>query len=172
MLVSFLDFRGGDIFLRSLLALALRHFLARRLTFAAHLSSCNSALTTSRYFRLIAMSAFQMFWSLAITIYTLWFTILNLPFRPWTNWEHVHSDFLRVDQYPALFTPPIILRAFNASWWLTPISTFLFVAFFSFGRDAMEEYKRCLMLFKTHILRIPQVVKGMKLPERFSSSSE
>ena len=162
--------RNSDLALSSFTALSLRHFMMRRLTFAAHLSSGNSALTTSRYLRLMAMSALQIFWSLGITVYVLWLTILNLPFRPWTDWDDVHSDFLRIDQYPTAFTPPIILRAFNASWWLIPASTFLFVAFFSFGRDAVDEYKKCLLYFKIHILHVPEAIKNMKLPIGASSS--
>jgi len=147
----------------------MRHFMMRRLTFAAHLNSGNSALTTTRYFRLMAMSALQMFWSLSITIYTFWFTTITLSFRPWKNWGFVHSDFLRVDQFLSIYAPTLILRSFNASWWLLPISTFIFIAFFSFGQDAIDEYKRSIRAFKTTILRIPRAVKGMKLLSSASS---
>ncbi|KAJ8502460.1 hypothetical protein ONZ45_g11739 [Pleurotus djamor] len=45
-------------------ALAFRNFWRRRVMFALHLQNSNSALTPSRYFRLIAMSLFQMLFAL------------------------------------------------------------------------------------------------------------
>ncbi|KAJ3505020.1 hypothetical protein NLJ89_g7634 [Agrocybe chaxingu] len=143
-------------------ALALRHFMIRRLSFAAHLSSSNSSLTPSRYLRLMVMSALQMFWSLVVTAYALWFTVTAVRIRPWTTWADVHSDWLRIDLFPALFTPPFVERAFYVLWWLVPVSTFLFVGFFSFGKDATDEYKRCISWFKTRVLRRPESSKSFK----------
>jgi len=136
------------------LGLALRHFMQRRLSFAAHLSS-NSAFTTSRYLRLMAMSATQMVWSISMTIYALWFNLIAGPIRPWTTWSDVHSDWLRIDTFLEEFTPPFILKTFCVLWWVVPASTLLFVAFFSFGKDALDEYKKCFSWFKTHVLRRP-----------------
>lgn len=133
--------------------LALRHFMIRRMTFAAHLNSSKSALTISRYFRLMLMSIIQMIWSLAVTCYTLWFTTIGIPIRTWDNWRHVHSDFFRVDQYPAILLPPLVARAYYFLWWLVPASTIIFVAFFAFGREAVEDYKKWFMWFRRNVLR-------------------
>ncbi|KAJ6451995.1 pheromone receptor Rcb2 B43 [Mycena vitilis] len=124
--------------------LALRHFMLRRISFAAHLDASHSALTTSRYLRLMLMSVIQMVWSLSITAYILWFTLMAVPLRPWTTWADVHSNFSRVDQYPTLFIPQEVLNSYYASWWVLPASTFIFVAFFAFGREAVEDYKHGL----------------------------
>jgi hypothetical protein len=144
------------------LALALRHFMHRRVTFAAHLNTSNSALTTSRYLRLMLMSALQMVWSLAITCYALWFTTISIPIRPWTAWDDVHSDFLRVDTFLTLLTPPEVVTSFYILWWTVPISTFLFVAFFAFGRDAVAEYRRCFLWFRIRVLRRTVATKSTK----------
>ncbi|KAF8153836.1 pheromone A receptor-domain-containing protein [Crassisporium funariophilum] len=133
--------------------LALRHFMIRRLSFAAHLNSSSSALTTSRYLRLMTMAALQMVWSIAVTSYALWFTVMAVPIRKWTTWGDVHSDWLRIDLFPAEFTPEFVARAFYVLWWLIPASTFLFVSFFAFGKDAMDEYKKCFVWFRVNILR-------------------
>lgn len=132
--------------------LALRHFMIRRVAFAAHLTSSNSALTTSRYLRLMTMAALQMVWSITVTSYALWFTVLAVPIRPWTTWSDVHSDWLRIDLFPDAFTPDFVKRAFYVLWWLVPISTFLFVSFFAFGKDAMDEYRKCFVWFRVNIL--------------------
>lgn len=134
--------------------LALRHFVIRRISFASHLNGSNSALTPSRYLRLMTMSGLQMVISITVTSYALWFTVMAVPIRPWTTWSDVHSDFLRVDVYPDAFTPPFVKRAYYVSWWFTPISTFLFVAFFSFGKDAMDEYQKCFTWIRVNVLHM------------------
>ncbi|KAK7030190.1 hypothetical protein R3P38DRAFT_3189151 [Favolaschia claudopus] len=79
------------------------------------------------YLRLMLMSILQMIWSLGITIATLWFTVLSIPIRPYTSWADVHSNFSRIDQFPNLFTPEIILSFRYALWWTIPASTFICV---------------------------------------------
>ncbi|KAJ7034227.1 GPCR fungal pheromone mating factor [Mycena alexandri] len=133
--------------------LALRHFMVRRITFAAHLDATHSALTTSRYLRLMLVSVFEMIWSLAITIYILWFTVMAVPLRPWTTWADVHSNFSRVDQYPVAFVPQPVLMSFYVSWLFVPLSTLLFVAFFAFGREALDEYTQCVRWVRQRIFR-------------------
>ncbi|KAG6807824.1 Pheromone B beta 1 receptor, partial [Tephrocybe sp. NHM501043] len=78
---------------------------------------------------------------------------MAVPIRPWTTCADVHSDFLRIDRYPVRFTPQEVLTSYYVLWWMVPISTFIFVVFFAFGRDAVEEYKRCWLWFRTRILR-------------------
>lgn len=136
--------------------------MLRRLSFAAHLNGSNSALTTSRYLRLMFMAVLQMFWSITVTSYTLWFTVMAIPIRPWTTWADVHSNFSRIDLYPTLFTPELVLRTYYAVWWMVPVTSFMFVAFFAFGRDAVEEYKKCLVWVRTRVLRITPAAKGFK----------
>ncbi|KAJ7440953.1 pheromone receptor Rcb2 B43 [Mycena latifolia] len=133
--------------------LALRHFILRRISFAAHLDASHSALTTSRYLRLMLMAILEMVWSLCVTSYTLWFTTISSPIRPYTSWADVHSNFSRVDTYPTLFIPAIVARAYYFLWWLIPVSTFAFVAMFAFGRDAMEEYRKCFVFIRNTVFR-------------------
>lgn len=143
--------------------LALRHFMLRRISFAAHLDASHSALTTSRYLRLMLMSVIQMVWSLSITTYVLWFTLMAVPLRPWTGWADVHSDFSRVDTYPILFIPQVVLTSYYASWWVLPASTFIFVAFFAFGREAVEDYKNGFRwLCRTVLRQKPQTSSSSK----------
>jgi len=133
-------------------AMALRHFVIRRLTFAAHLESAHPSLNTSRYLRLTAMAMMQMVWSLCITISTLIVTSQTVPLRPWTHWADVHSDWLRVDKLSLVFTPADVERSYAVLWWLIPISTFIFVGFFAFGKEAVDEYTKCIMWVKRRFL--------------------
>jgi pheromone a factor receptor len=150
--------------------ISLRHFIRRRLSFAAHLSSSNSALTPSRYIRLMTMAALQMVWSISATVYALIFMFVSGSLRPWTTWADVHSDWLRVDAFPDAFAPPFVRRAFYVLWWIIPISTFLFVVFFSFGKDAMDEYKKCGNWVCTKVFRQDSSTSGKSKKSRFSIS--
>jgi hypothetical protein len=125
--------------------------MKRRITFARHLESSRNGLTTSRYFRLMLMAVVEMIWNIMVTSYTLWFSYMDI--RPWTNWDDVHSNFSRIDLYSTAFTPQIVLSSFYLIWWVIPASTFIFVAFFAFGKDAMEEYKTCIVWFRRNVLK-------------------
>ncbi len=134
--------------------MALHHFWIRRITFARHLQSKNSALTSGHYFRLMSMSIVQIFWSVLITALNMWFT-MRTGLRPWISWEDVHTDFGRIRQLPEVLIPDNIYRLTYAIWWTLPISSVLFFAFFSFGQEAMKEYSSCLRWFKRVVLRRP-----------------
>ncbi|KAF8174227.1 GPCR fungal pheromone mating factor, partial [Pholiota molesta] len=134
--------------------LALHNFVRRRLTFAAHLQNSNSALTTNRYLRLIAMAVTEMVWSTTLTSYNLWNNVVG-GLRPWTNWNDVHSNFSRVATFTTLDVPPQFLRIMMLFWWTLPASSLIFFVFFGFGEEALKEYKKVGRWFKTTILRRP-----------------
>jgi pheromone a factor receptor len=108
------------------------------------------------------MSAVQMVWSITVTSYTLWFTTISIPIRPWTTWADVHSNWLRIDTYATVFTPQEVLTSYYILWWTVPASTIIFVAFFAFGRDALLEYKKCFVWFRTRVLRQSAGTQSMK----------
>lgn len=135
-------------------ALAFRNFWIRRLSFARHLSSSNSALTPSRYFRLMSMSLFQMFWGSGLTAFNMWFTLKG-GLRPWTGWADVHFNFSRVGLFPIALIPPRIVTYTYILWWSTPVSTIIFFAFFGFGQDAVKEYRACFSWLKRKVCRLP-----------------
>ncbi|VDB95388.1 unnamed protein product [Peniophora sp. CBMAI 1063] len=117
---------------------SLAHFMRRRISFAHHLQH-RSALTTTKYMRLIMMSVVLMTWTVAVTAFTLYYNVPSI--RPWTNWADVHSDFGRVDQYPLAFLPETTIRGQIVLWWFVPISAWIFIAFFAFGQEAMDQYR-------------------------------
>ncbi|KAJ7719132.1 pheromone A receptor-domain-containing protein [Mycena metata] len=123
-------------------AMALHHFWVRRITFERHLAT-SSALTPSRYFRLMSLALFQMFWGLAVTLANMLFTF-RAGFRPYTSWADVHSNFSRVAAFPTFLIPVQDTRYTYALWWTIPISSVAYFMFFAFGQDAMKEYRACL----------------------------
>lgn len=145
-----------SMFMRSITdlpsGLALAHFFRRRISFSQHLKNSNSALTTSRYLRLMFMALFEMFWGVVVTVCNMWFTSRG-GMRPWTNWDDVHSNFARIALYPTLVIPSYDLKWTYVLWWTVPISGVLFSAFFSFGEDAMKEYAACITWVRCKIMR-------------------
>ena len=126
-------------------------FLRRRATFAKHLES-TSSLTTSHYLRLMLMAIMEMIMGVAATSFTLWTATLDI--RPWTGWADVHWNFSRVDQYLAFELSPFVARYYYALWWLPPASSFIFFAFFAFGKDAMREYGAFFSWFRVRLFRL------------------
>lgn len=124
-------------------AVAVRHFFRRRVMFAKHLQNSNSGLTTSRYFRLMSMAVIQMFWSLIITSFNVWFSCQN-GLRPWISWDNVHTGFSQIAYFPTVLIPTSTLTWTYILWWALPASAVIFFAFFSFGHDAVNEYRKCL----------------------------
>ncbi|KAJ7061156.1 Rcb2.42 [Mycena amicta] len=139
-------------------SVALYHFFQRRLTFARHLHDGSSALTPSRYFRLMAMALVQMLWATAITVFNMFFTISTTGVRPWISWADVHSDFGRIGVYPRAFTPESFRRPTFFTFWAVPATAFIFFIFFAFGQDAVKEYKAVVGVVR-RVARIPEKEK-------------
>nr|VWO99366.1 Pheromone receptor CPRa1p [Ganoderma boninense] len=129
--------------------LALMHFLRHRITFARLLENSNSGLTTSRYLRLMAMAFTEIIITVVSSSVTLWFTMLSL--RPWTNWADVHWNFSRIDTYPTVFLPDLILKYYHATWYIIPVSSAIFFTFFAFGQEATNGYRTGFIWIRTRV---------------------
>ncbi|KAM6493091.1 GPCR fungal pheromone mating factor [Amanita muscaria] len=118
---------------------AFRNFWVRRIIFARHLQSSNSALTPSHYFRLMSMALIQMFWSILITSLNMWFSTKD-GLYPWLSWADVHFDFSRVDLLPFALIPQESLTFMFILWWAIPASSLLYFVFFALGTEARKQY--------------------------------
>ncbi|KAF9261046.1 fungal pheromone STE3G-protein-coupled receptor [Marasmius fiardii PR-910] len=131
--------------------LALRHFTAKRVNFASY--TTQPTLTPSQFLRLVTMSILQMFWTIGVSIYVLWFNVMVAPLKPWTTWDKVHLNWLRIDLYAESSIPPAVLRAFYVIWWIIPVSTAIFVLFFAFGEESREIYASAAEWVWTKVFR-------------------
>ncbi|KAJ6522339.1 Rcb2.42 [Mycena vulgaris] len=144
---------------------ALHHFFRRRLTFARHLQDSSSALTTSRYFRLMAMAIVQMVWATFLTVTNMWLTCRD-GLRPWISWADVHSNFGRIAAFPTAFIPAKQWAWTYFIFWTVPLTAVIFFAFFAFGQDAVKEYRACVGAVRRAV-RLPEKEKagpGQSLP--------
>jgi pheromone a factor receptor len=110
------------------LAIAFAHFWKRRATFAKHLQNSDSALTASRYFRLMSMAMVEVFFGLLVTSLNMWWT-MRFGLRPWLSWEDVHFDWLEVAYFPLSIISPTELAWTFVLWFMIPIASTLFFLF-------------------------------------------
>lgn len=116
------------------------------------LKNSNSALSTGRYLRLIAMSILQIVWQTVLTAIVMYDNI-SPGLRPWTNWDDVHSNFSRIDAIPMVVYPIYYQRQFFLFLWVMPVSSFIFFLFFGFGEEALKDYKNVIRWILVKILR-------------------
>ncbi|KAH7881712.1 pheromone A receptor-domain-containing protein [Phlebopus sp. FC_14] len=151
-------------------ALAFVHFWKRRATFARHLQTSQSALTTSRYFRLMCMAIVEMFFGLLVTSLNMWFS-LRPGLRPWISWDDVHSNFSEVAYFPLFLIPEPELAWTFALWSMIPVSSTFFFVFFAFGQDAMKEYCATFSWIRCNVFRIPETSPKAHLASGFKENS-
>ncbi|KAJ7158042.1 Rcb2.42 [Mycena crocata] len=120
--------------------IALSAFLRRRIAFTRMLINADSALTTSRYIRLMSMTTLLGTWNAIIIGIGMWASYSG-GLRPWTSWSDVHFNFSRIQPYPLGAIPIKLLRVTYLLWAAVPISALFFFSFFAFGEDAMKEFR-------------------------------
>ncbi|KXN83187.1 Pheromone B beta 1 receptor [Leucoagaricus sp. SymC.cos] len=132
--------------------LALNNFIQRRIIFASHIQKSDSALTPNRYLRLISMAVTTMVYATFCACYTLYNNISS-ELAPWTTWDDVHADWLRVDTWPEFLIPPGVLKSMLIVWWAMPVSDFIFFLFFGFGEEAVKANLKAYQFVMHAILR-------------------
>lgn len=135
-------------------SLSLHHFLRLRINFGLHLRNNNSAVSASRYFRLMAMAVIVNMWDAGINTYVIVFTNqLDGGLRPWISWANVHFDWSFIAVYPTELFPSSIFAQVYFDWWIVPISCFIFFIFFGFGSEAQADYRAAAAWVWVKLLR-------------------
>jgi pheromone a factor receptor len=75
-----------------------------------------------------------------MSVFILYVNIEEHGLRPWISWENVHEDWLNVYQYPRVLVPEYTWNDTLAVWYIIPLTSVIFFAFFGFGREARDEY--------------------------------
>jgi len=133
-------------------ALALYNFTTYRRSFTAYFQSSDSALTTTRYLRLVAISLILMCWGptfLPLRIYVDAKSGLN----PWISWAHVHYNISRVDFVPAAKMSSSELSMWMALWAAIPSASFIFFLCYSFSEESQKGYHKMWLAFRHHVIR-------------------
>jgi len=144
--------------------IALRFFIIRRVEFESFLRGGSSSLTTGRYLRLMGLAVTEILWGISLSSYILFLNVFDGGLRVWDNWEHVHSDFGRIDRFPFRLMPKAIQSRLLLSWWITPATAILFFLFFGFGEEAMAEYRGVIVWIRRNVLRQEVAEKSPSVP--------
>ncbi|CAE6388469.1 unnamed protein product [Rhizoctonia solani] len=115
----------------------------RRRQFSNTLSASRSGLTTSQYFRLMALAATDMFFSLPLSVFIL-ITTLRLRQNPWISWADTHQNFGRINFFPwAIVTlRPSLYVLLQIFRWAPPALGFVFFLYFGIAGETTMEYRR------------------------------
>ncbi|KAJ7469392.1 pheromone A receptor-domain-containing protein [Mycena galericulata] len=110
----------------------LRAFLYRRAKFAQFLSASAPSLTSTRYFRLMALSI-ELLLNIPLSTYGLYLSASRTTIHPWISWAYTHADFSFVGQVPAVpwRTDKHTQAIVELSRWAGVLCAFAFFAFFA-----------------------------------------
>ncbi|KAF9814625.1 hypothetical protein IEO21_04988 [Rhodonia placenta] len=123
-------------------SLTLRSFWHRRAQFNELLAS-SSALTTSRYFRLMLLCCVEMACTVPLGVFSIYMNNLADPIAPYVSWANAHYNFSFVEKIPALIwmgNRPFYISV-QLGRWIYPGSCFLFFALFGFAEEARRNYE-------------------------------
>lgn len=129
---------------------AVHHFLKRRIEFVSVLRNSNSAMTPSRYFRLLLFALSDIFFHSAATLLVLYFDVQN-GVNPYVSWKFVHLDFSRIGLFPLVLIPPTIWKEQLFAWWVPPTGSILFIVLFGFNQEAVSDYIAVWTWFEGHV---------------------
>jgi pheromone a factor receptor len=124
-------------------ALTIRAFYIRSVEIKAVMST-NSTITFSRYFRLVALAAVDLLFTVPFTAFTIYANLKFGNVAPWISWDDTHSGFSRIDQIPARFwrSDPVAQTALEFSRWSVVACAFAFFMFFGLADEAFKNYRK------------------------------
>ncbi|KAJ7339985.1 fungal pheromone STE3G-protein-coupled receptor [Mycena albidolilacea] len=112
----------------------------RRLALRIMLNKPDSALTPSRYIRLMILTFFLGTWSILLISVSA-SNEYTEGLQLWTDWASVHEDFSRIVRSRTTDFSAPTLRCIYMLWWAVPLSSLPFFAFFGIGEEAMKDYR-------------------------------
>lgn len=123
--------------------MSIRAFLKQRKQFRDLLQSSNSGLTVARYFRLMALAATEIAFSLPFSTYILATNIMT-GVHPWISWADTHYNFNRTEYVPfGIFQ--LYPRAWiivNVTRYALPAGGFFFFMYLGLSGEAGQFYRR------------------------------
>ncbi|KAK1219045.1 a-factor receptor [Marasmius sp. AFHP31] len=122
--------------------LCLRSFYKRRQQLKELLFE-NHNLKTGFYIRLMCLASADVIVTIPLSLY--FFVYEATDIYPWISWEDTHSNFGRVDQFPALvWKAQKEYAVIEITRWAAIMCSLLFFAFFGFAEEARENYRAAI----------------------------
>lgn len=137
--------------------LTLWSFMQRHVQFSQFVSS-NSSITAGRYLRLMALACVEMSCTTPLAVFQMTLNLTFGPLEPWRSWADTHSNFSRVDLYPAVLwrSNRQTIIAFALYQWVPVFCAAVFFIFFGFAPEARRHYRSVF----TKILTLCRLKRG------------
>jgi len=121
--------------------LTLRSFWQRRAQFEQLMRS-NSAMSPSRYLRLMSLALVDIFFTIPLGIYVIYIGNKGVTLSPWISWSDTHFNFGRVIQVPGAVwrSDPYFRTSVELTRWLPVACAILFFGLFGFALEAQKQY--------------------------------
>ncbi|KAG8792964.1 a-factor receptor [Ceratobasidium sp. 428] len=123
--------------------LTIYHFFNHRAKFAKTLSANNSGLTKATYFRLMALAATEIIFSLPWSLF-LMISNLTATQNPWISWQDTHANWDQINFVPFEFLQgvPMVRVIIEITRWVTPAGAFYFFIYLGMPRDVWTDYQK------------------------------
>jgi pheromone a factor receptor len=106
-------------------------------------------LNPNRHLRLMGLAGTELMLGIPCSVYICLYLNISSngsaesPINPYINWDNVHLEFSRVDQFPAVEwkqNPDAILNLELARW-SNVVCAFIFFGWFGFAQEARKNYR-------------------------------
>ncbi|EIN05683.1 STE3-domain-containing protein, partial [Punctularia strigosozonata HHB-11173 SS5] len=122
--------------------LTLRAFFQRRAQFSAFTSS-TSAMSISRYFRLMILAGMEILVTVPLCIYGTYLNLRPGNLAPWISWADTHAHYSRIHQIPSVIwrSVPASEISIELFRWSLVFCGFVYFALFGFADEARKHYR-------------------------------
>jgi pheromone a factor receptor len=122
----------------------MRLFIARRYQLARLLEASKSAVSTSRFIRLMALSSLQIGYAFPVALALRTLQFIDVPLNTYTNWQNVHFGFNYVGTVTLeqlSMSPKPYRQLSELSQWGYAIPCVVFFIFFGLGEESVAAYR-------------------------------
>lgn len=102
----------------------------------------------------MGLALVEVVWTTVVSTLVLAWNLTSFPLRDYTNWADVHSDFSRVEQYPSVVLPAVVISRTAFTFWVIVGVSITFFVFLGMGQEAVAEYKRSVDWVYTKVFRM------------------
>ena len=124
------------------------------------LKSRNTGLSSSQYYRFMALSMTIGTWGVVWDTFLL-INVIESGFQPLGSWRAIHDGDSTVVGLPLVAIGSANLASY---WWCVLGAAYMFFLLFGTSRDTFLEYKRLWIWFKTTVLGRPLPEKERPMP--------
>lgn len=116
----------------------------RRRQLSTTLSSSRAGMSSSQYFRLMALAATDLLFSTSLSLFVLITNLRANPQNPWISWADTHQGFSKVKffSWAVVELSPLFETALQISRWSPPALGIAFFFYFGISGEAVAEYRR------------------------------